>query len=84
MLWPASSSDVAEVSLIADDGTNARTEASLDTKTTTANVEVYYKLVDAQGGGQPDRFFVVSRVVTPDRETDLGWTVVLRSREVPT
>jgi len=56
------------------------TEAELSGQTSDPNDEVFYKLVDAQGGGMAPRYFTVNRPPSPDRENGLGWIVALNSR----
>ena len=46
--------------------------------TTSAGVQVFYKLTDAQGNGTADRWFTVSSPPAPDREKSIGWTISLK------
>ena len=55
------------------------TEAELSGQTSTANQEVYYKLVDAQGNGMATRYFDVHRPPVPDRDKGIGWILTLNA-----
>ena len=59
------------------------TEAELSGQTATANQEVYYKLVDAQGNGMATRYFDVHRPPVPDRDKGIGWILTLNARTDP-
>lgn len=56
------------------------TEAELYGQTENGAVEVYYKLVDAQGGLMAPRYFDVHRPPVPDRESGIGWIMTLNAR----
>lgn len=64
---------LAEVSL-------TYTFAEVKGTTASANLEVFYKLTDAQGNGMADRWFTVSAPPAPDREKSIGWVVSLRAK----
>lgn len=49
--------------------------------TPAANAELLYKLTDAHGQGQADRWFTIAAGPTPDRKGSPGWLMTLRKAE---
>lgn len=51
--------------------------------TLEGNQQFFFKIAEAHGQGNPDRYYILSRPPFVDREKDMGWVLTLRAANVP-